>query len=108
MKVGSKLRCDLPDGNEDDIEQRPQDHYLWQIEERPNSWENLEWRSGEISEITAGPGATLRTYIGVHDQATDQGVRRRLVQGRLGTLVVIFTIDGQVVERRISLGPIRT
>jgi hypothetical protein len=91
----------------DDIQLRSQDRYLWQIEESPGSWEDNKWRPGETTEISAGPGAAIWTYIGLHDQATDHGVRRRLVQGRRGTLVVVLMTDGQMVEQRTSLGPIR-
>jgi hypothetical protein len=92
----------------DDIQLRSQDRYLWQIEDSPGSWEDNKWRPGETTEISAGPGAAIWTYIGLHDQATDHGVRRRSIQGRLGTLVVVLMTNGQMVEQRISLGPIRT
>jgi hypothetical protein len=90
-----------------DIQVRPQDRYLWQTE-GPNGWENGSWGPNEMAEVPAGPGAILRTWIGLHDDATRDGVRRRLVQGNLGILVVPLIIDGQLTEQRLTLGPIRT
>ena len=92
----------------DDIDLKSQDRYLWQIEEQLGSWEDNKWKPEEKTEISAGPGFGLWTYIGLHDQATYHGVRRRLVQGRLGILTVVMRIDGEIIEQRISPGPIRT
>jgi hypothetical protein len=94
--------------NIDDIMIKSQDRYLWQIEEQLGSWENNRWKPEERTEISADPGFTLWTYIGLHDQATDHDVRRRLVQGRLGSLTVVMRIDGKIVEQRISPGPVLT
>jgi hypothetical protein len=92
----------------DDIFLKPQRSYLWQIEESPGSWENNKWKSEELAEMSVPPGFVVWTYIGLHDQATHEGVRRRLIGGRLGSLVVVLMIDGRIVEQRISPGPIRT
>ena len=92
----------------DDIDLKSQDRCLWQIEEQLGSWEDNKWKPEEKTEISAGPGFALWTYIGLHDQAIHHGVRRRLVQGRLGILTVVMRIDGEIIEQRISPGPIRT
>jgi hypothetical protein len=91
----------------DDIEIKPQERLVWQVEEQPGSWENNKWKPGETAEITANPGSVVWVYIGLHDHATEHGVRRRLVQGRLGTLTIVMRADGQVTEQIISPGPIR-
>ena len=75
--------------NRDDIEQKPQDRYLWQIEQTLGSWDEDRWKPGELMEIPIPPGYAVWTYIGVNDQATHRGVGRRLVQGRLGILVLL-------------------
>jgi len=50
----------------------------------------------------------MRTWIGLHDGAVHEGVRRRVVQGHLGILTVPSTINGQTMEQRLALGPIST
>jgi hypothetical protein len=92
----------------DDVYQQPQDRHPWQIEEQLGGWEENKWKRGELTEISIPPGYAVWTYIGVHEQATHRGIGRRLVQGRLGVLVLVLRIDGQIVEQRISPGPIRT
>jgi hypothetical protein len=92
--------------NIDDIENQPQDRYLWQMEQYPGAWQENKWRQGEVTELSIPPGYAVWTYIGVHDQATHRGIGRRLVQGRLGVLVLVLTIDGQLIEKRMPLGPI--
>jgi hypothetical protein len=88
-----------------DVPVRQMERYLWQIE-GDNGWENGSWRPQEVAEILVPTGAVLRTWIGLNDGAGHDGIRRRLVQGHLGILIGPLTIDGQVTQQRLALGPI--
>jgi hypothetical protein len=91
-----------------DLTVRQMERYLWQVE-GDNGWENGSWRPQELAEILVPPGAAIRTWIGLHDGAVHEWVRRRLVQGHLGILTVPLTIDGQAPkQQRLVLGPIST
>jgi hypothetical protein len=91
---------------DDDVELRSQDRYLWQIENHPGSWRVDDWREEESADIIVDPGAAVRTYIGLHHEASQHGISRRLIQGRLGTLTVNMMIDGRPMQQQISPGPI--
>ena len=90
-----------------DIQIRPLERHLWQVE-GPSGWDSESWGPGEREEVLVRPGGVLRTWIGLHDGATDHEVRRRLVQGTVGILTIPLVVDGQPTQQKLTFGPIST
>ena len=74
--------------------------HVWELEPR-NGWYSGSWTHKEVAELRIPPGRAFRTWIGVHDNATESEIAQ--LRGTLGTLRIPIRIVGRSSDRVISV-----
>jgi hypothetical protein len=86
-----------------DIAVQPLREHPWRLE-GSGGWENGSWGPERLGEaVHVAPGRVLQTWVGLLPSADEDEVRRRHETRRLGTLVILFSMDGRDEEQRIRL-----
>ena len=69
---------------------------VWELEP-PDGWHTGKWTHNEVAELPVPPGRAFRTWIGLHDSATESEIA--LLHGNLGTLLLPVRSVGRPTQK---------
>jgi hypothetical protein len=74
--------------------------HVWELEPK-DGWYSGKWTHKEVAELRVPPGRAFRTWIGLHDSATESEITQ--LKGTLGTLTMPVRVVGRSSEKMISI-----
>jgi hypothetical protein len=74
--------------------------HMWELEPK-DGWHSGRWTDKEAPELRVPPGRAFRTWIGLHNSATESEITQ--LTGTLGTLTVPVRVVGLSAEKMISI-----
>jgi hypothetical protein len=74
--------------------------HVWELEPK-NGWYSWSWSHKEAAELRVPPGRAFRTWVGLHDNATQSEIAQ--LRGNLGTLRIPIRVVGRSSDNVISV-----